>query len=100
MDGEKSDKTETPEYFQASLFDDSSEKVPKTLRGTKLREASFRDKAEVYVDQPVGLDLPPLVLPRRWEALAAEANKRNVPLKPIIAPVQAALIELEKDCVR
>ncbi len=41
--------------------------------------------------------MPPLVLPRRYEALEAEAKVRSLPLRPLVRPVREALTDIERD---
>ena len=49
----------------------------------------------VQVEEPVRPQLPSLILPRRYEALEAEAKIRNLPLRPLLKPVREALKDIE-----
>lgn len=91
---------DTSNLVQGSMFNDISNIVEQSLTSIKSVELSIRDEVKIHTDQFISPDFPQLILPRRWEALAAEANKRNIPLKPIIAPVQDAIVEVERELRR
>lgn len=61
------------------------------------RESRLRSEAEIRIPEPSTYNFPPLIFPQRWELLKAEADKRKVPIKPLITPVQQALAEVERE---
>jgi DNA (cytosine-5)-methyltransferase 1 len=79
--------------LQGSLFSEAAHGP----ESTTPREVDHRSAVDLFVDHGVEPNLPPLIMPRRWEALEVEARKRAVPLKPIIMPVQPAIAEVEKE---
>ncbi|MCL4300616.1 MAG: hypothetical protein KJ077_33070 [Anaerolineae bacterium] len=81
---------------QLWLFAELAEEAD-TISDIRARESQLRTEAEVRITEPVSHNFPPLIFPQRWELLKAEAEKRNVPIKPLIMPVQQALIEIEKE---
>lgn len=92
-----------PEYVNTPLFQDVETQevvVDESLKLVRIRELELRGETDIYLDNPVPLYFPPLILPSRWEALEAEAEKRKVSLKPIIIPVQKAIAEVEKELQR
>jgi DNA (cytosine-5)-methyltransferase 1 len=82
---------------QSSLFEELDYSVEQTTQAIKSQEAELRSLVDISVDVPIMPEFPPLILPTRWEALEIEARKRNVPLKPIIIPVQDAIARLEAE---
>jgi DNA (cytosine-5)-methyltransferase 1 len=68
-----------------------------SITAIRARESKLRTEAEIRVEKPSTHNFPPLVFPQRWELLKAETEKRNVPIKPLIMPVQKALGEIEKE---
>jgi hypothetical protein len=73
------------------------EASPESLTTVRVRESQLRSGVEIYTDKPVPTNFPPLILPMRWEVLEEEASKRNVPLKPLILPVQDAIREIDRE---
>jgi hypothetical protein len=65
-----------------------------------LRELQIRAATEIYAESPLLPSFPTLILPNRWESLEQEAKQRNVPLKPLITPVQDAIAEVERELRR
>ncbi|MEO7909940.1 MAG: hypothetical protein ABIV47_09840 [Roseiflexaceae bacterium] len=92
---------------QGSLFDDDElptdtviTEEDDTPSSAKLRELHIRNTTEIYTDTPNLPSFPELVLPPRWESLELEAKQRNIPLKPLIAPVHEAIVEVERELRR
>ncbi|MBD2072282.1 hypothetical protein H6F93_32955 [Leptolyngbya sp. FACHB-671] len=67
-----------------------------TISDIRGRESKLRSEAEIHIPEPSTHNFPPLIFPQRWELLKAETDKRKVPIKPLIMPVQQALVEVEK----
>ena len=90
------------EFLSVPLFPFMEEKeaIDQTIKTIRLNEQKIRSTAQIYLDNPVAPIFPSIILPFRWEALEAEAHKRNVPLKPLIMPVQNAIAEVERELVR
>ena len=63
----------------------------------RAREAELRSNVSVYTENPLRPQLPSLILPRRYEALEAEAKIRNLPLRPLVKPVREALTDIEAE---
>lgn len=68
-----------------------------TVSALKAREAEMRTAADLRPAGVVRPVMPPLVLPRRYEALEAEAKVRSLPLRPLVRPVREALTDIERD---
>ena len=68
-----------------------------TLDVIKANEAEIRSTVDLRVTEPVRPELPTLTLPRRYEALEAEAKVRNLPLRPLVRPVREALTDIERE---
>jgi hypothetical protein len=81
---------------QIPLFPEMVEQVD-TLSEIRGRESRLRSEAEIHIPEPSNYNFPPLIFPQRWELLKAETDKRKVPIKPLITPVQQALAEVEKE---
>src|SRR5437016_5497642 len=96
--------SQKPEFVDIPLFEhygaDREAIADESIKSIRLKEHEFRASAEIYTDQPVPISFPPIILPYRWEALEAEAQKRNISLKPLIMPVQRAIAEVEKELKR
>src|SRR5205085_3439670 len=89
-----------PKSTQGSLFaseDEALEGEVQALQVIKSRESQFRASAEVYAEKDIRVNFPPIILPPRWEALQAEARKKNVPLKALVMPVHEAIVTVEKE---
>lgn len=102
MPRKKSDDKQ-PKFLPVPLFptiEEKKEVVDQTIRAIRLNEQQIRATAKIYLEKSVAPIFPSIVLPFRWEALEAEAQKRNVPLKPLIMPVQNAIAEVERELVR
>lgn len=81
---------------QVPLFPEMFEQAD-TISKIRGRESRLRSEAEIRIPEPSTYNFPPLIFPQRWELLKAETDKRKVPLKPLIMPVQQALVEVEKE---
>jgi len=68
-----------------------------TISEIRARESQLRAEATILTPTPSAHNFPSLVFPQRWELLKAETEKRKIPLKPLIIPVQKALLEIEKE---
>lgn len=69
-----------------------------TKKAVKKLEAKNRTDVILEIDRISPQALPPIpILPLRWERLRIEAEKKNVPLKPLIYPVSEALNEIKKE---
>lgn len=69
-----------------------------TKKAVKKLEAKNRADVILETNRVHPSALPPIpILPLRWERLRIEAEKKNVPLKPLIYPVSDALNEIEKE---
>ena len=71
-----------------------------TKKNVKSKEKEKRDEADIYVEKPIPPTLPRLILPLRWEILKAEADRKNIPLRPLITPVQDAIAQIEYELRR
>lgn len=99
----KNPKPTKPEFVDTPLFSELEDQEGgdnELLKTVRLKEQEFRADSEIYMDKPVPPSFPSIILPTRWEALQAEAQKRNVSLKPLIMPVQSAIAEIEKELQR
>jgi hypothetical protein len=81
---------------QPWLFSEYADQAESILE-IRQRESQLRNDTTIRLEQPRSHNFLPLIFPQRWEILKAEAEKRNVPIKPLIAPVQPALKEIEKE---
>lgn len=73
----------------------------KTLAEVRRREAQIRELANIRLSSGVVSDVfPQLILPTRWEVLAREAKERNVPLKPLIVPVENSIADIRRELRR
>lgn len=93
-----------PNFITPPLFPDDEVVEPvvdELLSSVRLSEHQLRASVQIYTDKLIPHNnFPPIILPTRWEALEIEAQKRNVPLKPLIMPVQNAIVEVEKELLR
>ncbi len=85
----KSPKKIDIQYIQATLGEEFL--ASSTISALKTRAFGFRNQANIITSKPVRPELPELIMPRRYEALEAEAKTRNVPLRPLVKPVQSAM---------
>lgn len=83
------------QYIQATLGEEFL--ASSTVAALKTREFGFRTQANIITSKPVRPELPELIMPRRYEALEAEAKNRNVPLRPLVKPVQNAIADIERE---
>lgn len=82
-------------------FSFEEEELLETRRQIKTNEQVLRSEAKIFLDKPSqDNNFPPLIIPLRWEVLKAEAERQNVPLKPLILPVQEAIAEIERELKR
>jgi DNA (cytosine-5)-methyltransferase 1 len=73
----------------------------KTLAEVRQREAQIRESAGILLSSSVGSNIfPKLILPTRWEILSREAEKKTVPLKPLIVPVENSISEIRRELRR
>jgi len=79
------------------LFGNSEKLLGEPIRDIKHREQKQRGDIDLYLERPVPLEFPALIFPNRYEGLKNAAKNRNIPLKPIITPVQDAIKEVEKE---
>lgn len=79
-----------------SLFPEFDQ-IEETTSIIRSRELELRSNIETHAPGPVAPNFLPLVLPYRWEALQAEADKRKVQLKPLISPVSDAILTVQKE---
>lgn len=88
------------ELDQYGITTNDSISDEESSNSAKLRELQIRAAAEIFTETLPTLSFPTLILPNRWEILEQEARQRNVPLKPLITPVQDAIAEIERELRR
>lgn len=94
MPNKKRSSDKVPDSSQLTLLDLGTSS---SVNALKVTEAQMRAKADWRVDVPVRPSFPLLTLPRRYEALEAEAKIRNLPLRPLVRPVREALADIERE---
>lgn len=72
----------------------------RTKNSIRTYEANLRTEANIYSTRTSDSPYLPPVLPYRWEALKREADKRRVPLKPLIKPVPEAIHRIQRELQR
>jgi DNA (cytosine-5)-methyltransferase 1 len=92
---------------QTTMFDiPGFSPIPETVENgedrndLRLRELQLRNSVEIFTESAQAPSFPPIILPDRWEILEHEAKQRNIPLKPLITPVQEAIGEIERELRR
>jgi hypothetical protein len=80
---------------QSSFFEDLGH--IESVRDIRQREAVLRTTVVIRSEKPTKHNFPSLVFPPRYELLKAETEKRKIPLRPLIMPVQDAIIEIDKE---
>src|SRR5688572_23742618 len=95
MAGKKKSRVKNSPYIQATLGEQFL--ASSTVQELKTRENTFRIQGNIVTSKPERPDLPVLIMPRRCEALEVEAKNRNVPLRPLVKPVQNAIADIERE---
>jgi len=95
-----SNQPKNPSQKLFPIFEEAENELGKPIVDIRYRESQFRASIDLSSENLQRPNFPPLSLPTRWERLQAEASKRNIPLKPLIAPVHTAIADIERELRR